>query len=115
MKPTVGTLSSLTWLSRGTYASVRKTIETYRNEGRRISPKLFDTVSSPTYNEQLQEDDDDKEVSSAAKTAATRSGFHPKVCQHILDEFEKIKLEREQITASTTKKKKEYYPFLRHW
>jgi hypothetical protein len=104
MKPTVGTLSSLTWLSRGTYATVRKTVETYRNEGRRISSKLFDTTSSTTYNGQLQ-DDDDEEISSAAKIAAARSGFHPRVCQNILNEFEKIKTEREQKMASLKKNK----------
>ncbi len=110
----MGTHPSLTRLARGPYASVSKTVEIYRNEGRYISTKLFDITPSTTNNEQLQ-DNDDEEISSAAKTAATASGFHPKVCQHILDEFEKIKLEREQITVSTTKKKKEYYPFLRHW
>ncbi|CAF1213213.1 unnamed protein product [Rotaria sordida] len=105
MKPAVGTLSSLTWLSRGTYASVRKTVETYRNEGRRFSTKLFDTASSAQDNEQLQVDDDEG-ISSAAKTAAIRSGFHPKVCQHILDGFEKIKIEHEQKMVSSMEKKK---------
>ncbi|CAF3658202.1 unnamed protein product [Rotaria sp. Silwood1] len=105
MKPAVGTMSSLTWLSRGTYASVRKAIETYRNEGRRISRKLFDSALSTQDNEQLQVDDDEG-ISSAAKTAATKSGFHPKVCQHILDEFEKIKIEHERKMASSMKKAK---------
>jgi 23S rRNA A1618 N6-methylase RlmF len=105
MKPAVGTLSSFTWLTRGTYASVKKTIETYRNEGRHISTNLFDTGSSTKSDEQLQEDDD-KEISLAAKMAAARSGFHPKVCQRILDEFEKIKIEQEKKMASSKKKNK---------
>ncbi|UJR32308.1 hypothetical protein I4U23_019772 [Adineta vaga] len=98
VKPTVGTLSSITWLSRGTYASVRKTIETYRNEGRRISSKLFDaSLSSIEDNERKHDEsnDNDESFSTNVKTAATRSGFHPKTCQTILDEFEKIK--REQV------------------
>ncbi|CAF2847104.1 unnamed protein product [Rotaria sp. Silwood2] len=105
MKPAVGTMSSLTWLSRGTYASVRKAIETYRNEGRRISRKLFDTSFSTQDNERLQVDDDEG-ISSAAKIAASKSGFHPKVCQHILDEFEKIQIEYDQKMASSIKKSK---------
>ncbi|CAF1179781.1 unnamed protein product, partial [Rotaria sordida] len=105
MKPAVGTLSSVTWLSRGTYASVKKTVETYKNEGRLISTKLFNTASSTQDNEQLQTDDNEK-ISSAAKIAAIRSGFHPKVCQHILDEFEKIKIERTKNIACSMKKKK---------
>lgn len=105
MKPAVGTMSSLTWLSRGTYASARKAIETYRNEGRRISTKLFDTTLSTQGNEQLQLDHDEA-FSSMAKTAAAKSGFHPTVCQHILDEFEKIRTEYEQNMAHSMKKKK---------
>jgi hypothetical protein len=111
VKPTVGTLSSITWLSRGTYASVRNTLETYKNEGRHISSKLFDTASLVKCSEQLEEDDDG-EISLAAKTAATKSGFHPKVCQHILQEFEKIKKEREQKMVASIKKKKSISDFL---
>jgi hypothetical protein len=106
VKPAVGTLSSITWLSRGTYASVRKTIETYKNEGRRISPALFDTTSSSKCKNGQLEEDEDKEISPAAKIAAAKSGFHPKVCQHILNEFEKIKLEHEQKMTGSIKKKK---------
>jgi hypothetical protein len=107
MKPTVGTLSSVTWLGRGTYASVAKAVETYRNEGRRISTKLFDTASLTTCNGESSVDDDE-EISSATKNAAAVSGFHPKICQHILQEFEKIKIEREQEQepASSSKKKR---------
>jgi hypothetical protein len=110
MKPTVGTHSSITWLSRGTYASVRKVVETYRNEGRRISSKLFDTTSSTEGNEQCPEDDDE-EISMAVKTAATRSGFHPKICQHILHQFEKIKIEQEQKVTSSMRTKKNLSDF----
>ncbi|CAF3700402.1 unnamed protein product [Adineta steineri] len=104
VKPTVGTLSSVTYLSRGAYASVRKTIETYRNEGRHISSKLFDTSSSNEGDESLQKNNDDEEISTIIKTAATRSGFHPKVCQHIIQEFEKIK--QEQSTNPSINKRK---------
>ncbi|CAF3732724.1 unnamed protein product [Adineta steineri] len=104
VKPTVGTLSSVTYLSRGAYASVRKTIETYRNEGRHISSKLFDTSSSNEGDESLQKNNDVEEISTIIKTAATRSGFHPKVCQHIIQEFEKIK--QEQSTNPSINKRK---------
>ncbi|CAF2683629.1 unnamed protein product [Rotaria sp. Silwood2] len=105
IKPAVGTLSSVTWISRGTYASVRKAVETYRNEGRRISTKLFDTASPIKCDEEFQENEDE-EISAAVKMAAARSDFHPKVCQLILQEFEKIKQEREQKIASASKKKR---------
>ncbi|CAF4504541.1 unnamed protein product [Rotaria sp. Silwood2] len=76
------------------------------NIGRHISRKLFDTSLSTQDSERLQVDDDDERISSAAKTAATKSGFHPKVYQHILDEFEKIKIEYESKMASSMKKAK---------
>ncbi|CAF1234226.1 unnamed protein product [Rotaria sp. Silwood1] len=110
VKPAVGTLSSITWLSRGTYASVRKAVETYRNEGRRISSKLFDPTSPIKYDGQYQENEDE-EILAAVKIAAARSGFHPEVCQHILHEFEKIKLEREQKIVSSLKKKRSIADF----
>jgi hypothetical protein len=105
VKPTVGTLASVTWLSRGTYASVRKKVGTHRNKERCISTRLFDTVSSTTFNGELQQDNDE-EVSPAAKIAAAKSNFHPRICQRILNEFEKIKNKREQKPVSSIKKKK---------
>ncbi|CAM4793077.1 unnamed protein product [Rotaria magnacalcarata] len=104
IKPAVGTLSSITWLSRGTYASVKKAIETYRNEGRHISTELFDTASLISDDGQYQEKENE-EISAAVNMAAVRSGFHPKVCQHILHEFEKIKKERQQKRCSLDKEK----------
>jgi hypothetical protein len=107
MKPTVGTLASVTWLGRGTYASVRDVVRNYKQEGRRMSPTLFDVASSlSTASNSQTQDDEDTEISSAAKTAANISGFHPKVCQNIIDEFEKIKAEHERhMDSSSTRKK----------
>ncbi|CAF1422621.1 unnamed protein product [Rotaria sp. Silwood1] len=109
MKPGLSTLSSLTWLSRGVYASVENVLENYKKEGRRISPKLFNVTSSSSSvsNEEIQ-NENDKEVSLIAKIAANNSGFHPKVCQTIIDEFKKIKAEHEQYRNSSSTKKK--YP-----
>jgi hypothetical protein len=107
MKPTVGTLASVTWLGRGTYASVRDVVRNYKQEGRRMSPTLFDVASSlSTASNSQTQDDEDTEISSAAKTAANISGFHPKVCQHIIHEFEKIKIDHEQKLASSPSKKR---------
>ena len=99
MKPSVGTLSSVTWVGRGTYASVKKTLESYRKEGRRIATNLFDpTVMSSR--ESLNNDGDDETFSVPAKQASALSGFHPKVCQHIIDEFMKIEAEHAERLLS---------------
>jgi hypothetical protein len=100
LKPTIGTLASLTWLSRGTYASIRDLVVNYKKEGRYISSTLIDVNLSLSTANNVQTQDD-KRISSAAKTAANISGFHPKVCQHIIDEFEKIKIEHEQKKVSS--------------
>ncbi|CAF2987682.1 unnamed protein product [Rotaria sp. Silwood2] len=104
MKPVASILASVTWLSRGTYAGVRNVVEAYRNEGRRISTNLVNAASSTKFDGQYEENDDE-EISAATQKAATRSGFHPKVCQYILHELEKIKIEREQTMAPSPKKK----------
>ena len=104
VKPSVGTLSSLTWLGRGTYASVKKAVDTYRNEGRRISTKLSHAASG----RHVQDDDvdDQGDVSAPVKRAAAVSGFHPRVCQQIIDEFDKIKAEQEHQVMSSSKQKR---------
>jgi hypothetical protein len=86
---------------------VRNVLEKYKKEGRHLSPKIFDvTLSlSITSNEETQ-NENHRDVSSAAKIAANFSSFHPNVCQHIIDEFEKIKAEHEQHMASSSTKKK---------
>jgi len=107
MKPSLSSLSSITWLGRGVDASVRNVLEKYKKEGRHLSPKIFDVTSSLSIasNEETQ-NDNHRDVSSPAKIAANISGFHPKVCQHIIDEFEKIKAEHERHLASSSTKKK---------
>ncbi|CAF0916207.1 unnamed protein product [Adineta ricciae] len=98
MKPSISTVSSLTWLSRGVYASVQNVVEKYRKEGRRISSKLFDGTS---LSRDIQ-NDGDQEVSPVARVAANASGLHPKVCQIIIVEFEKIKREYNQRRNSSS-------------
>jgi len=71
MKPGLGTLSSLTWLGRGIHASVRNVLEKYKKEGRRLSPKLFDVISSlSTASNEEKQNENGREVSSTAKIAA---------------------------------------------
>ena len=104
LKPSIGTMSSLTWLGRGTYASVKKAVETYGREGRRIPPGLFDAASTAS-DESSKEHEDDYSISPAIKKAAALSGLHPRVCQYIVDEFEKVKTEWEAKQSSTVSKK----------
>jgi hypothetical protein len=51
---------------------------------------------------QQLENDDDNEISHAAKMASAVSGYYPKICQQILTEFEKIKMNQEQSTPLDT-------------
>ena len=106
IKPGFSTLSSLTWLTRGVYASIANVVDNYRKEGRRLAPELFNVTSSlSTVNNEEAKNANNKESSLAANIAANSSGIHPKVCQGIIDEFEKIKLEYEQrVNSSWTKK-----------
>lgn len=107
IKPTISTLASVTWLSRGTYAGIKNLLRNYKKEGRYISSKVFHINSSLSTESNVQtENEDNEQITSTAKIAANISGYHPKVCQHIIDEFEKIKIEYEQkIFSSSTKKK----------
>jgi hypothetical protein len=112
IKPGLGTLSSITWLGRGIHASVRNVLEKYKKEGRRLSPKLFDVTSSLSIaNNEETQNENDREVSSTAKMAANISGFHPKVCQNIIDEFEKIKAKHERHMDSSSTRKKYPLPY----
>lgn len=106
IKPTVGILSSLTWLSRGSYASIRHLVENYKKEGRYISSALIDVNASlSAANTDGTHNEVDERISSAANSAANVSGFHPKICQHIIDEFQKIKTEYEKKNPPSTKKR----------
>ncbi|CAF1210538.1 unnamed protein product [Adineta steineri] len=114
MKPGLSTLSSITWLSRGVYANATNVLDNYKKEGRRISPNVFNVTSSlSTANNEEIQNENDKEVSFIARTAANISGFHPKICQNIIDEFEKIKAEHEQHMNSLRRKKKNPISFPR--
>ncbi|UJR08606.1 hypothetical protein I4U23_012865 [Adineta vaga] len=121
VKPTTATLSSVTWLSRGTYATVKKAVKNCDTSKKNTENKS--TASAPSspmigYKQQqherdinFQSDNDDHEsigISQVAKIAAEDSGFHPRLCQQILDEFTRIKSNQEclnpnNIASSLTK------------
>ncbi len=106
VKPVAGTLSSITWLGRGTYASVHKVVTNHETDGISNLTKTleFPLVSLTNDEKQQQEndDDDDNEISHAAKMASAVSGYYPKICQQILTEFEKTKMNQEQSTSIDT-------------
>jgi len=103
LKPVIGTMSSLTWLGRGSYVSLRNVIENYKKEGRYISSNLIEVTS--TNNDAQTQNENMKHISSAAKNASKISGYHPEVCQHIIDEFQRIKSEHEQEKKSSTNRR----------
>lgn len=113
VKPAVGTLASLTWLSRGAYASLRDVVRNYQNEGRNISSKLIDLNSSLSATDNTQTSaEEDTCISAAAKQAAKISGYHPKICQHIIDEFEKLQTEHKHEKQSSSTRKPNPVSFL---
>lgn len=95
----------MTWLSRGAYASLRNIVQNYRNEGRHLSSTLIDVNATlSTENDKQTSSEQDENISSAAKRAANVSGYHPKICQYIMDEFGTVKAEYEQKMLARTKK-----------
>ncbi|CAF4370313.1 unnamed protein product, partial [Adineta steineri] len=111
VKPIAGTLSSITWLGRGTYASVKNAMTT--GSADRISTAIktlgFEPITPIADKEEEQEnnnniindnaDDEDNEASHIAKVASALSGLKPKVCQQILNDFEQVKKNRKRISA----------------
>jgi len=104
MKPTVGMLSSVTWLSRGTYASMKKAALTFQLDETHSSHMTlgFASSSSSSPTSDYEEQEDESEICETAKIAARVSGFRPKVCQQILEEFDKIQMERKQILSPSS-------------
>jgi hypothetical protein len=110
VKPIVGSLASVTWLSRGMYASMKKGTKKRNNglnEKHLLINKLsiqssFSSSSSNDNDEEQQDDeDDDDNVPTNIRFAAVVSGYPVEVCQQILDEFEKVKKRHKEIAASS--------------
>ncbi len=109
VKPTVGSLASVTWLGRGMYANMTKKKQKNGIKKQNIinnniaEQSSFSSSSSPpdTHQQEQQQpdDDDDDNVPSNIKFAAVISGYPTEVCQEILDEFEKVKKHQEQIAT----------------
>lgn len=112
IKPTAGSLASVTWLGRGAYASIKKKRRrkhSYKHEEQHVVlNKLSNRPSFPSYDDHHSDDYEDMEycddqnerTPNAIKFASVVSGYPPEVCQHILDEFEKVKEHRQSIASS---------------
>lgn len=108
VKPTVGSLASVTWLGRGMYASIhgRKRKNCKKARGIITDPdRAQSLLSTSNTNESDQEDDTDDNVPASIKFACVVSGYSPDICQKILDEFEKIKRYQEEIASITSEEK----------
>ncbi|UJR35014.1 hypothetical protein I4U23_027790 [Adineta vaga] len=105
VKPTVGSLASVTWLGRGMYASMKKRkgrksrIDDQHHLVNKISVQSPSSSSSSSAdeNEQAEEAEEDENVPRTIKFAAVVSGYSTKICQDILDQFEKVKKHREEL------------------
>lgn len=118
LKPTVGSLASVTWLGRGMYASVKKKRRKKRKNGDHIINKLSvqSAISSSSDNDEHDQQDNENYPGNI-KFAAIVSGYPAAICQEIIDEFEKVKNHQEQIAAlspNQTDKDKRRNLFHRH-
>ncbi|CAF1531939.1 unnamed protein product [Adineta ricciae] len=105
VKPTVGSLASVTWLGRGMYASVkkRKRSRTVKENSliNKISAQTAFPALSSTDDEEHEDDKDDDEIPRTIKFAAIVSGYSADVCQDILDKFEQVKKHHERLRISS--------------
>jgi hypothetical protein len=94
LKPIAGTLASITWLSRGVYAQATQFSEQRRNK-RDIQLKL--NASSELHRSMIDLND---ETSPEAR-ASSESGLTIDLCRTILEAFEKIQIERNEMNKSS--------------
>lgn len=103
LKPLVGTLSSVTWLCRGLYASVNNPM--LNDEDDEANPAntlgLSSSSSSSSSSSDMILDNEQQQyydsISEVVIEAATATGFKPAQCKRILFEFDKIKKQRSDI------------------
>ncbi|CAF0872638.1 unnamed protein product [Adineta steineri] len=104
VKPTSGSLASVTWLSRGMYASMKK-------KRRSTSTDEKQTLINKISVQSSSDGDDDDDVPKNIKFASVVSGYSTEICQHILDEFNKIKKRYEENdTSSQNQADNKHYP-----
>jgi hypothetical protein len=94
LKPIAGTLASITWLSRGIYAQATQLSKQKKNK-RDIQLKL--NSSSELHRSMIDLTD---ETSPEAR-ASSESGLTIDVCRTILEAFEKIQIERNEMNKSS--------------
>ena len=89
LKPVVGTLSSLTWLCRGFYASFSNPALNTQDDETDVANTIdLDLLTLNLPQNNLQ---DEQSASEAATLAASKTGFKPSTCEQILSKFDRIK------------------------
>ncbi|CAF0856009.1 unnamed protein product [Adineta steineri] len=80
-------------------------VETSEIDETDSKPNISDIVPATSLiipnGEEHEEDDDDDEISPNIKIAAEVSGFHPKICQQIIQEFEQIKTKQNKLLTNS--------------
>ncbi|CAF1106454.1 unnamed protein product [Adineta ricciae] len=97
LKPVVGTLSSLTWLCRGFYASFNNSLLNNKDDEADVANTIDLDLS--TLNLAQNNLQDEQSVSEAATLAASKTGFKPSTCEQILSKFDRIKQQYSTTTA----------------
>jgi hypothetical protein len=95
IKPLVGTLASITWLCRGFYASANKmALADKGEEANTVNTLGLDSSAMNITHDDDEQQQYDNDISQAANSASTVTGFTSEVCKQILFEFDKIKNQR---------------------
>ena len=95
LKPTVGTLSSVTWLCRGVFGTVNNImIADNGEEACAVNTLGLASLSSSNILQDKQQQRNNDDISQAVNAASAITGFEPEVCRQILSEFDEIKKQR---------------------
>ena len=94
LKPIAGTLASITWIGRGVYAQATQLSE--RRQNRRVVQLKLNS-SNELYRSMIDLADE----KAPEVRASSESGLHIDVCRTILETFEKIQLEHNQMNKSS--------------
>lgn len=113
VKPTAGSLASVTWLGRGLYATARKN----KCRTRKFNENaVIDKLTLPSVAAEENESETD-EIPATIRFASVVSGYSPETCQQILDECEKVKQHQEAVASLSPplrKTRRHKHHFRRH-
>jgi hypothetical protein len=94
LKPAAGTLSSVTWLCRGVFATINNIMIVDKGEEACTFNTLGLASSSANTTQDKQQQQNNDNISQTANAASAITGFEQEVCKQIVSEFDEIKKQR---------------------